>query len=888
MQGVALKDSLPFSSVNVASGEFLALIGFVSRKKLVSTPLEAPPPTSVPADAKEAIENGASEKARANFPNGSILNTSPEDRVSFGHLEGESMRPHPVGKRPLPEKQRGGHGNDQAGPSSGAPFGNQSMPDFPSAYPALDVEVIEEELPVGGDATRRERPSGQRHEQLLQKATGREVTGSLGATADFGNWERNRQVGGQENGARDRLVSPPGIAPDPITIDSQSEGVSEGSVKGTGGLEGTVIGPRSAPPAELRAVQAQGGGGKEAQRKRLFDSINALSQGKLPEGGQKKLDERDLDWAETGASAPLDGQGTAKIAPQGLGSDLEEGFWEERARSGALASTPGEGVESMYSREQARVRGKRDRRRGPGEMPGSIVGGLLEASAAIKEGGLEEGGRVRRGRSEGARRGGVGEGQEEGLGKGEREGRGLRGRRARVEEWSDDDDDGAERKSDDERGVRGVGDLSRVRPAETRLTEGFAAASNDERGDKLGEAVLRSARDESLESGEALEDDPLVKKRVRRGKGRGAVKEKGDPALGKKKRLRKVGGEGLDGGSSQQAVRETSPGAGQSGAEGLGPTPEGTKDGINGILKSPSRAGKRRKLGVTFQDGAVVLDIKTGAGDDAAAGISIGDDVAPRQRRRRGPVVDLSDEDQGGGSPGESAREPKRGPQRKKPQAFDLLALPGVLARLERVFNALNVVYSFLQRQHVQPTWQNVKGAVRSTLGDETPAVTSADVESLQALCPQVVLLRNFVGFRREPELTPGQGFRGDAPNGANCRESEDERLTLEEGSKAEMSPPAANGVKSSGLEGRRQVKEEREDDEPWLEGLRATGEGDKAEDLDGDYSFTIDIVDPSRGPGSLQRVPVIDLEGTFPVPLVFPMGRSACGFALDQNTFLF
>jgi hypothetical protein len=883
MQGVALKDSLPFSSVNIASGEFLALIGFVSRKKLVSTPLEAPPLTSVPTDSKEAIENEASEKASANLPGGSILSGSPEDRVSSGHLEGETLRPHPVGKRPLPEKQRGGRGNDQAGPSSGAPFGNQSMPDFPSAYPALDVEVIEEELPVGGDAPRRERPSGQRHGQLLQKATGREVTGSLRATADFRVWEQNQQIGGQEKGARNRSVSPPKIAPDPITTGSQSEGVSERTLKGTGGLEGTVTGSGSAPPTELRAVQAQGGGGKEAQRKRLFDSINALSQGKLPEGAQKKLDERALDWAETGASAPLDGQGTAKIAPQGLGSDLEEGFWEERARSGALASTPGEGVESMYSREQARVRGKRDRRRGPGEMPGSIVGGLLEASAAIKEGGLEEGGRVRRGRSEGAGRGVVSEGQEEALGKGERV---LRGRRARVEEWSDDD--GAERKGDDERGVGGVGDLNRVRPAGTWLTEGFAAASDEVRGDKLGEAVLRCEGDESLESGEALDDDPLVKKRVRRGTGRGAVKEKGDPALGKKKRLKKVGGEGLDGGTSQQADGEGSPGAGQSGAEGLGPTPEGTKDEINGILKSPSRAGKRRKLGVTFQDGAVVLDIKTSAGDDAAADVSIGDDVTPRRRRRGGPVVDLSDEDQGGGSPREGAREPKRGPQRKKPQAFDLLALPSVLARLERVFNALNVVYSFLQRQHVQPTWQNVKGAVRSTLGDETPAVTSADVESLQALCPQVVLLRNFVGFRREPGLTPGQGYGGDAPNGVNYTGLGDERLTPEEGTKAEMFPPAANGVNSVGLEGGRQVKEEREDDEPEVggfEGFGAAGEGDKAEDIDGDYSFTIDIVDPSRGPGSLQRVPVIDLEGTSTILLFFFVNRFVFGMASDLNT---
>ena len=132
---------------------------------------------------------------------------------------------------------------------------------------------------------------------------------------------------------------------------------------------------------------------------------------------------------------------------------------------------------------------------------------------------------------------------------------------------------------------------------------------------------------------------------------------------------------------------------------------------------------------------------------------------------------------------------------------------------------------------------------MRQTLKDESVAVTSAVVESLQALCPQVVLLRNFVGFRPERGLTPG------------------------ETGTAEMGTVAEAGVNRGGTdESQREQPEEEsvvklETDEDDMEGMwvaGATSEAEKAEDLDGDYSFTIDIVDPLRGPGSLQRVPVI------------------------------
>lgn len=64
--------------------------------------------------------------------------------------------------------------------------------------------------------------------------------------------------------------------------------------------------------------------------------------------------------------------------------------------------------------------------------------------------------------------------------------------------------------------------------------------------------------------------------------------------------------------------------------------------------------------------------------------------------------------------------------------------LPPVLENLKRVFTALNTVYGFLQRQHMQATWGNVKQALQqlcSRTGEERASFQ--DVESLATLCPK-------------------------------------------------------------------------------------------------------------------------------------------------------
>lgn len=64
--------------------------------------------------------------------------------------------------------------------------------------------------------------------------------------------------------------------------------------------------------------------------------------------------------------------------------------------------------------------------------------------------------------------------------------------------------------------------------------------------------------------------------------------------------------------------------------------------------------------------------------------------------------------------------------------------LPPAIEELRRVFTALNTVYGFLQRQHMQPTWVNVKEALQQLCCQEGKMQTCVQaVKHLAALCPK-------------------------------------------------------------------------------------------------------------------------------------------------------
>jgi hypothetical protein len=64
--------------------------------------------------------------------------------------------------------------------------------------------------------------------------------------------------------------------------------------------------------------------------------------------------------------------------------------------------------------------------------------------------------------------------------------------------------------------------------------------------------------------------------------------------------------------------------------------------------------------------------------------------------------------------------------------------LPPAIEELRRVFTALNTVYGFLQRQHMQPTWVNVKEALQQLCFQEGKMQTCVQaVKHLAALCPK-------------------------------------------------------------------------------------------------------------------------------------------------------
>ncbi|KAJ7298096.1 hypothetical protein O6H91_Y016800 [Diphasiastrum complanatum] len=83
---------------------------------------------------------------------------------------------------------------------------------------------------------------------------------------------------------------------------------------------------------------------------------------------------------------------------------------------------------------------------------------------------------------------------------------------------------------------------------------------------------------------------------------------------------------------------------------------------------------------------------------------------------------------------------------RTKRQRANLFSeLPPVLERLNKVFASLNTIYGFLQKQHMQATWHNVKHALQDLCAEGEP-VSVKDIENLATLCPKVVLTSSMVG----------------------------------------------------------------------------------------------------------------------------------------------
>eukprot|EP01018_Ginkgo_biloba_P017053 Gb_36554 [translate_table: standard] len=64
-----------------------------------------------------------------------------------------------------------------------------------------------------------------------------------------------------------------------------------------------------------------------------------------------------------------------------------------------------------------------------------------------------------------------------------------------------------------------------------------------------------------------------------------------------------------------------------------------------------------------------------------------------------------------------------------------LWSYPPALQRLNKIFMVLNTVYGFLQKQHMQATWSNVKGALKQLCGFEEINVN--EIEQLADLCPK-------------------------------------------------------------------------------------------------------------------------------------------------------
>eukprot|EP00850_Spirogloea_muscicola_P012778 SM000084S23114 [mRNA] locus=s84:256257:265074:+ [translate_table: standard] len=145
-----------------------------------------------------------------------------------------------------------------------------------------------------------------------------------------------------------------------------------------------------------------------------------------------------------------------------------------------------------------------------------------------------------------------------------------------------------------------------------------------------------------------------------------------------------------------------------------------------------------------------------------------------------------------------------------EPARLEALPLPPCLAALEGQFGALNAAYGFLQKQHIQATWQNVAGAVRSFVGD---SFCRQDLYNMALLCPDVVIVRDFpygVADRERDESRNHGSTSGRSPNS---------RSTVEDKSEAGGRPEGVGSQDSGCNDGRLSAK----------------------------HNFLLDLVDPSR-----------------------------------------
>ncbi|EFJ42855.1 hypothetical protein VOLCADRAFT_97014 [Volvox carteri f. nagariensis] len=105
----------------------------------------------------------------------------------------------------------------------------------------------------------------------------------------------------------------------------------------------------------------------------------------------------------------------------------------------------------------------------------------------------------------------------------------------------------------------------------------------------------------------------------------------------------------------------------------------------------------------------------------------------------------------GGGSGGSRHRPkvsyPRSGPQFDRAVADCVLPLPPALERLERIFECLNPLYTFLLGQQVQMTWHNMREALQRQLPHLQVAL--GDILLAADLVPEVLLLVTRVGATR-------------------------------------------------------------------------------------------------------------------------------------------
>lgn len=95
--------------------------------------------------------------------------------------------------------------------------------------------------------------------------------------------------------------------------------------------------------------------------------------------------------------------------------------------------------------------------------------------------------------------------------------------------------------------------------------------------------------------------------------------------------------------------------------------------------------------------------------------------------------------------------------QRKKPEMKDdcrkrrkVFSYPHALQRPIKIFSVLNTVYGFLQKQHMQATWGNVRESLKQLSCHAFEEVSVNEIEQLAALCPKVVVLSGRAGNGEE------------------------------------------------------------------------------------------------------------------------------------------